>query len=220
MTSLIESYEQQYSVLTAEITSEIGKLKRMPEDGDKRELIRTINGSIDEGKELLEQMSLEIQDVDSSTKASFVSRLNCYQAELKRLTQDFQNAKNETQIQLYDSSDFDEFTTSGISSEQQRRLLDNSERIERTGNRLTEGYKTILETERIGTAVLQDLSSQRETLQKSRSRLREANEDLRQSSRIMNSMIMRSLRERAVLFGVIIIFIVVVFSTLYYAITH
>lgn len=29
MTSLIESYEQQYSVLTAEITSEIGKLKRM-----------------------------------------------------------------------------------------------------------------------------------------------------------------------------------------------
>lgn len=30
MTSLIESYEQQYSVLTAEITSEIGKLKRMP----------------------------------------------------------------------------------------------------------------------------------------------------------------------------------------------
>lgn len=31
MTSLIESYEQQYSVLTAEITSEIGKLKRTPE---------------------------------------------------------------------------------------------------------------------------------------------------------------------------------------------
>lgn len=30
MASLIESYEQQYAVLTAEITSEIGKLKRMP----------------------------------------------------------------------------------------------------------------------------------------------------------------------------------------------
>lgn len=28
--TLIESYEQQYAVLTAEITSEIGKLKRMP----------------------------------------------------------------------------------------------------------------------------------------------------------------------------------------------
>lgn len=165
-------------------------------------------------------MGLEIQDVESTAKASSQSRLNCYQAELKRLTQEFQNAKTETQIHMYDSSDFDELTTTGISNEQQRRLLDNSERIERTGNRLAEGYKTILETEQLGTAVLQDLSSQRETLQKSRSRLREANEDLRQSSRIMNSMIMRSLRERAVLFGVIAIFIVVVFSTFYYAVTH
>lgn len=165
-------------------------------------------------------MGLEIQDVDSTTKASLTSRLNCYQAELKRLNQEFQNAKNETQIHMYDSSDFDELTTSGITSEQQRRLLDNSERIERTGNRLTEGYKTILETERIGATVLQDLSSQRETLQKSRSRLREANEDLRQSSRIMNSMIMRSLRERAVLFGVITIFIVVICSTFYYVVFH
>lgn len=165
-------------------------------------------------------MGLEIQDVDSTTKASFISRLNCYQAELKRLTQEFQNAKNETQIQLYDSSDFDELTTNGISNQQQRSLLDNSERIERTGNRLTEGYRTILETEQIGASVLQDLSSQRETLQKSRSRLREANEDLRQSSRIMNSMIMRSLRERAVLFGVVTLFIIVVCSTFYYAVKH
>lgn len=165
-------------------------------------------------------MGLEIQDVDSTTKASLVSRLNCYQAELKRLAQEFQNAKNETQIQMYDSSDFDELTTSGISSQQQQRLLDNSERIERTGNRLADGYRTILETEQIGASVLQDLSSQRETLQKSRSRLREANEDLRQSSRIMNSMIMRSLRERAVLFGVVTVFIVVVCSTFYYAVKH
>lgn len=165
-------------------------------------------------------MGLEIQDVDSTTKASLTSRHLAYQAELKRLTQEFQNAKNETQIQLYDSSDFDELTTSGISNQQQRRLLDNSERIERTGNRLTEGYRTILETEQIGASVLQDLSSQRETLQKSRSRLREANEDLRQSSRIMNSMLMRSIRERAVLFGVITIFIIVVCSTFYYAVTH
>lgn len=165
-------------------------------------------------------MGLEIQDVDSTTKASFVSRLNAYQAELKRLTQEFQNAKNETQIQMYDSSDFDELTTSGVSNQQQRRLLDNSERIERTGNRLADGYRTILETEQIGANVLQDLSAQRETLQKSRSRIREANEDLRQSSRIMNSMIMRSLRERAVLFGVVTVFIIFICSTFYYAVKH
>lgn len=168
----------------------------------------------------LEQLGLEIQGADATTKASVTPRFNCYQAELKRLAQEFQNAKHETQVQMYDSSDFDELTTSAISSEQQRRLLDNSERIERTGNRLADGYRTILETEKIGAEVLQDLSMQRETIQKSRTRLREADEDLRQSSRIMNSMIMRSLRERAVLFGVGVVFVVVVFSTIYFSITH
>lgn len=90
---------------------------------------------------------------------------------MKRLKQEFTNAKSETQIQLYDSSDFDELTTTGIKGEQQRRLLDNAERIERTGNYLTEGYRTVLETERLGATVLQDLSNQRDTLQKSRSRV-------------------------------------------------
>lgn len=164
----------------------------------------------------LEQIGLEIQDADSASKPSLTARLKCYEAELKRLAQEFQNAKNETQLQMYDSSDFDELTTSGISNQQQRRLLDNSERIERTGNRLIDGYRTILETEQIGAAVLQDLSTQRDTIQKSRSRLRVANEDLRQSSRIMNSMIMRSLRERAVLFGVIVVFVIVILSVFYY----
>lgn len=120
----------------------------------------------------MEQIGLEIRDADSSVKTSLTNRLNCYNAELKRLQQEFTNAKNETQVQLYDSSDFDELTTTGIRGEQQRRLLDNSERIERTGNYLDEGYRTVLEAERIGATVLQDLSTQRETLHKSRSRVK------------------------------------------------
>lgn len=115
-------------------------------------------------------MGLEIRDADASTKANLTSRLNCYHAELKRLKQEFQNAKSETHVNLYDS-DYDELTSGGMSSEQQRRLLDNSERIERTGNHLTEGYRTILETEKMGASVLQDLSSQREAIRKTRSRV-------------------------------------------------
>lgn len=121
----------------------------------------------------LEQIGLEIQETGGQTKAGLTSRLGCYQAELKRLRQEFVNAKNAScgitiGSASYDSSDFDEI---GIKEEQQRRLLDNSERIERTGNRLADGYRTILETETIGTTVLQDLSHQRETLQRSRNRV-------------------------------------------------
>lgn len=107
---------------------------------------------------------------NNGNRASLTNRLNCYEAELKRLQHEFTIAKPESGQQSYDSSDFDE-VVGGIKAEQQQRLLDNSERIERTGRRLEDGYRTILETESIGTAVLQDLSQQRETLQRSRARV-------------------------------------------------
>lgn len=117
---------------------------------------------------------MEIRDANSNNKSGLTNRLNCYQAELKRLKQEFVNAKNnrsDTAITLYESTDYDNFGDS-INDEQQRRLLDNSERIERTGNRLADGYRTILESETIGATVLQDLSEQREKIQRSRSRVR------------------------------------------------
>lgn len=117
-------------------------------------------------------MQLEIRDANASNKAGLTSRLNCYQAELKRLKQEYVNAKNnrgDTTISI-ESTDYDNIGDS-INDEQQRRLLDNSERIERTGNRLADGYRTILETEQIGATVLQDLSEQREQIQRSRARV-------------------------------------------------
>lgn len=41
MSTLIQSYEQQYSVLTAEITAKIGRLK-LRNDGKKYELVGII----------------------------------------------------------------------------------------------------------------------------------------------------------------------------------
>lgn len=116
-------------------------------------------------------MGLEVHDTDRSNKSSVTARLNCYQAEFKRLKQELQNAKGENDANC-EYSDFDDYATGGITSDQKRRLLDNSERIERTGNLLNEGARTIIETEQMGAAVLQDLATQREGLQKTRSRVR------------------------------------------------
>lgn len=56
-------------------------------------------------------------------------------------------------------------------NEQKQKLLDNTERLERTGKTLNDGYRAVLETEEIGAAVLQDLNLQRETIQRSRTRV-------------------------------------------------
>lgn len=161
-------------------------------------------------------MGLEIRESGPTQKSVLQNRLYCYEAELKRLQHEFniaQKVKKSNPNGGYES--IDEFEEVGILEEQKRRLLDNSEKIERTSRQMEQGYRVIVETEQIGTQVLQDLNSQRETLQRARTRLRETDSDLSRSSRLMNSMIMRSIREKAILYGVGLVFIVILSFGIY-----
>lgn len=59
-----------------------------------------------------------------------------------------------------------------MNSEQKQRLLDVSEQIEETGKHLSNGYRIAVETEELGSKMLQDLYAQRETIQSSLHRVR------------------------------------------------
>lgn len=184
---------------------------------DRRNLIVEINRELDEAQELLEQIGLEIsQNTDVAQRTSQGTRLKCYQAELKRLEDDYNKSKirpNPT----YDDSSMDDFDM-GMAEDQKRRLLDNSDRLERTGNQIQDAYRMTIETEAIGTQVLSNLSQQRETIQKSRNRLRETHADLGRSGRLMNIMSMRLIRDRFVLYIIAVVFVVAVILTIYLSI--
>ncbi|CAH0589282.1 unnamed protein product [Chrysodeixis includens] len=190
MATLIQSYEQQYSVLTADITAKIGRLKSGSDD-NRDQLTREIQANFEEANDLLEQLELE------SRGAGAGSRVAAYRAELQRVRDEYRSVVNNAGTYNFDNDEvYDDWSGS---QEQHRKLLDNTERLERAGKTLTEGYRVVLETEQIGAAVLQDLSLQRETIQRSRGRLRETDEQLNRSSRLMNTMVMRALQDRFVL---------------------
>lgn len=75
-------------------------------------------------------------------------------------------------ILLQGNEDIEEYYDEwNVTQEQKAKLLENSERIEKTGKKLTDGYRILLESEQLGATVLNDLNSQRETIQKSRNRV-------------------------------------------------
>ncbi|SPP87490.1 vesicle transport through interaction with t-SNAREs homolog 1A [Drosophila guanche] len=216
--SLLEQYEQQYAALIAEITAHIGRLQQQSSSSDRHELCSKIDGSMPEAQELLEQMGLEVRELNPAQRSNFNSKLQVAQAELRRLQAEYKQTKDKqpnafTTLDLGGTSDYYEDVS--INNDQRQRLLDNSERIERTGNRLTEGYRVALETEALGAQVLNDLHHQRETLQGARARLRETNADIGRASRTLNTMVLRALREKVVLYGVGVCFVVAVGVSLY-----
>lgn len=71
----------------------------------------------------------------------------------------------------FQDSNTDDFDEIGFRDQSNQRLLDNSERLERTGKHLNEGYKIVVETESMAHQTLRDLSEQRDTIQRARSRV-------------------------------------------------
>ncbi|KAK7869486.1 hypothetical protein R5R35_008198 [Gryllus longicercus] len=213
MASLMESYEQQYAVLTADITAKIGKLSNA-HGVDKKSLVLDVERHIEEAQELLEQMELEVREVEAASRPRLRTRVDSYRAELGRLSQEFMKVRSPPFQDVCISGFFgqDDLYGTGVSmnDEQKLRLLDNTERMERTGRNLSTGYRIILETEDIGSQVLQELSAQRETIQKSRSRLRETDAELGRSTRLLSGMVMRSMQHRFILFGVALVFLIVI----------
>ncbi|XP_065355807.1 vesicle transport through interaction with t-SNAREs homolog 1A [Calliphora vicina] len=220
--TLLENYEQQYASLIAEITSQIGRLTLTNE---RREQCAKIDASLTEAQELLEQMGLEIRDLNAAQRTTATNKLNCAQVELKRLQTEYSKAKEagkkkHTTLDLQAAAgDYDDYEDVAISNDQRQRLLENSETIERTGNRLQDGYRVLVETETLGAQVLSDLHHQRETIQNSRGRLRETNAELGRASRTLNTMLLRALREKAVLYVVGGFFVIGVVISLYFTFT-
>lgn len=105
-------------------------------------------------------MGLEVRELNPLQRSTFNSKIQVAQAELKRLQAEYKQTKdrirsktnNFTTLDLAGSGDY--YEDVAITNDQRQRLLDNSERIERTGNRLNEGYRVAIETEALGAQVL------------------------------------------------------------------
>ncbi|XP_054266501.1 vesicle transport through interaction with t-SNAREs homolog 1A [Macrosteles quadrilineatus] len=219
MALLIEMYEQQYGVLTADITSKIGKLPSTS-GSEKRNLVSELDKHLEECNELLEQMDLEVREMKASEQPRLRTRLESYRVELGRLQQEFKRARSATHSDNFSDSADHYAEAVSLNEEQKQRLLDNSERLERSGNQLNTGYQILLETEEIGSQVMRDLHHQRETIQKSRARLRETDAELNRSSRLVQAIIARSLQHRFILLLIGVGFFLVVAVGIYISATR
>ncbi|XP_028651663.1 vesicle transport through interaction with t-SNAREs homolog 1A isoform X6 [Erpetoichthys calabaricus] len=187
MSSDFETYEQDFGTLTAEVTSRIGKIPKLAGD-EKKQMVVGVEKQLEESRELLEQMDLEVREIPVQSRGMYNNRLKSYKQELEKLEKDFKRSR----IAYSDEVRNELLGDDGNSSESQRaHLLDNTERLERSSRRLEAGYQIAVETEQVGQEILENLHHDREKIQRSRDRLRETDANLGKSSRILTGMMRR-----------------------------
>ncbi|XP_037353200.2 vesicle transport through interaction with t-SNAREs homolog 1A isoform X1 [Talpa occidentalis] len=142
MSSDFEGYEQDFAVLTAEITSKIARVPRLPPD-EKKQMVANVEKQLEEAKELLEQMDLEVREIPPQSRGMYSNRMRSYKQEMGKLETDFKRSR----IAYSDEVRNELLGEDGNSSENQRaHLLDNTERLERSSRRLEAGYQIAVET--------------------------------------------------------------------------
>lgn len=214
MTDIIKDLEQGYSSTCAEITQLSGKLMKQATGNEELEEINSkINTLFTDAQETLEQMELESHSLQGRNKEKVTVRLDSYRAELKRLEENYGLCKTEARqrsdrLELFTRSDEvgDKDIYQDMESEQ---ILDSSSR------QLEDGRRLLAETEQIGGHVLEDLSSQRESLKKARGRLKDVEAGLGSSNSILTGMIFKARQNKLVLASMITIISLLLFWGLY-----
>ncbi|XP_067343429.1 vesicle transport through interaction with t-SNAREs homolog 1A isoform X4 [Channa argus] len=181
MSSDFEAYELDFGTITAEITNKIGRIPKLSGE-EKTQLVLNVDKQLEEVRELLEQMDLEVREIPIQSRAMYNSRLKSYKQEMEKLEKDFR-----------------------------AHLLDNTEKLERSSRRLEAGYQIAVETEQVGQEILANLHGDREKIQRARERLRETDANLGKSSRILTGMLRRIIQNRVLVFilGAIILLTII-----------
>ncbi|RVE59689.1 hypothetical protein OJAV_G00190960 [Oryzias javanicus] len=219
MSSDFESYEQDFGTTTAEITNKIGRIPKLSGE-EKTQLILNVDKQLEEVRELMEQMDLEVREIPVQSRAMYNSRLKSYKQELEKLEKDFKRSR----IAYSDEVRHELLGDDGGSSENQliklreerAHLLDNTERLERSSRRLEAGYQIAVETEQVGQEILSNLHSDREKIQKARERLRETDANLGKSSRILTGMLRRIIQNRILVFMLGAIILLTIILAIYF----
>ncbi|OQV21151.1 putative Vesicle transport through interaction with t-SNAREs-like protein 1A [Hypsibius exemplaris] len=219
MASLLQDFEQQYAAITGELTQKLTRLRHQI-GADKLSTIREAERCFEECRELFEQMELEVRSFPMEEKLKYQTRLQSYKAQVQTFQRDLKTARlgnsDEANRETLLSMSDDNYTTN---DDQQALLQENTDRLDRTTYKMEQAYRAALETEQIGATVLSNLGSQKESLNKTRQRLTEMDEDLGRSSRLLSVMIHRVVQNRVMIVG-LMAFLVLIIGICIYLTVH
>nr|XP_029486476.1 vesicle transport through interaction with t-SNAREs homolog 1A-like [Oncorhynchus nerka] len=92
MSSDFEAYEQDFGTLTAEITNKIGRIPKLGGE-EKTQLVLNVDKQLEEVRELMEQMDLEVRELPIQSRGMYQSRLKSYKGEMDKLEKDFKRSR-------------------------------------------------------------------------------------------------------------------------------
>jgi len=224
---VIRGYEQDLSATCADITLLTGKLRLAASQNEVDSMSAQLEVLFSDAQETLEQIELESHTLEPGGREKVKTRVTSYQAELKRQQEQVASSKTEAgersdRLELLSRPGHHHGGGGGEEfqgGENSLLLAETEEILSEAGRQLHDGRRLLEETQEVGAGVLGDLHNQRETIQRSRSRLKDLEGGLGESSSILGKMMWRAQQNKLVLAAVGVIVLLVASYTVYHLAT-
>nr|CAH0099399.1 unnamed protein product [Daphnia galeata] len=189
---------------------------------EKKQVIADVERGIDEARQAIFDMEAEARAAPGSFRMDMISRVRRHQETASKLALLIKSSK-QAEISLASSraamleNRSATFTQNrGIDDALQTTVRQGTAVLERTSQSLYRTTQVALESEEIGTGVIQELSQQREVLVRTRERLTDTDAELGRSRRILKSMSRVAMTNKLVLIVIILLEVCILAGLIYY----
>lgn len=217
MSETFEQYERKYCELSANLSKKCTSAKLL--DGEqKKQKLSEIKTGIDEAESMIRKMDLEARGLQPNVKAVLLAKLREYKSDLNNLKSEIKQITSKN----LNATERDELLESGmadtmtVSADQRSRLMASTEKLNKSGDRIRDGRRTMLETEELGVSLLQDLHQQRQSLLRADDTLHGVDDNLGRGGKILTNMSRRMNRNKCVIGSIIGVLVVTISLILYF----
>ncbi|TLD36689.1 vesicle transport through interaction with t-SNAREs 1 [Venturia nashicola] len=210
---LFASYEAELKLVQADLAQQ---LEQIPElTGEPRKAaISKAQRSVEEAKEILDQMRMEQSNVPKSLQPKIKTQFRNYQTDIDTSTRKLTGLENKPRYggRYTDNPDAG---PGDAQLEQRQQLLSGTDRLERSSKRLQDSHRMALETEDIGRSTLQDLGRQRETITHTRDTLLESEGYTDRSIKTLRGMARRMATNRIITIAIITVLVLLIIAVVW-----
>jgi len=215
-----EELEDDFDIHIKEIENSV--LKKLPKiSGEVRKSeLRNLEKIVEDADAELAQMFDEAQSAPGTYRTTLMSRSRGYKAQLDKLKKEYNKALQSSGSSGGPSAGGRNELVGQSGSQNQSNILQNrmSEglaSLDRGTQSLARSERIAQETDEIGVQIIGDLDEQRDTLVRTRDKLKETNADLSRSRRILATMGIKLMTNKLLLIVIIILELAIIGGIVY-----
>lgn len=213
---LFENFEYEFTTICQRLNRKINAQAPNYTGEQRKSCIRDAEKDIEHAEDLLQEMDMETRSAPPSYRNQLNSKLNDFRSELAKLRRDLDNLRGGGggRDELFAGGRGGQSYQSGA-ADQRSRLLQGTDRLQATSDRLANAQRIGEESEAIGVGILGELDTQRDTIVRTANKVRDTDANLGKSHRILQTMSRRVMTNKALLLGIIFLLLGILGITIY-----